>query len=53
MSIVPFTKLFYDAHFSLYFYHGEHEKGVTIIESSLGTKQGDPQRSPLFTLTHY
>jgi len=27
--------------------------GVTIIESSLGIKQGDTLRSPLFTLAHY
>ncbi len=34
MSIVPFTMLFCGAHFSLYYQHGQHEKMVTIIESS-------------------
>jgi hypothetical protein len=28
-------------------------EGVTIIESSLGTRQGDPLRGPLFVLAHY
>ncbi len=28
-------------------------KGVTIIESYLGTRQGDPLRGPLFALAHY
>ncbi len=37
-SIVPFTKLFYDVHFFLYFQHRRHVEGVTIIESFLGTK---------------
>jgi hypothetical protein len=40
-NIIPSTKLFYDAYFSLYFQHGQHEKGVTIIESSSNTRQGD------------
>jgi len=38
VSIVPFTKLFYGAHFSFYYQHGQHVEGVTIIESSFGTK---------------
>jgi len=37
-SIVPFTKLFYGAHFSFYYKHGWHVEGVTIIESSLGMR---------------
>jgi hypothetical protein len=28
-------------------------EGVTIIESSFGTKQGDPLGGPLFDLAHY
>ncbi len=28
-------------------------KGVTIIESFLGTRQGDPLGGPLFVLAHY
>ncbi len=28
-------------------------EGVTIIESTLGMKQGDPLRGPLFVLAHY
>jgi len=35
MSIVLFTRIFYGVHFSLYYQHGQHEKGVTIIESSM------------------
>jgi hypothetical protein len=31
----------------------EHGEGVTLIESSLGTRQGDPLGGPLFALTHY
>jgi hypothetical protein len=42
VNIVPFPKLFYRAHFSLYYQHGWHVEGVTIIESSLGIRQGDP-----------
>jgi hypothetical protein len=52
-NIVPFIKLFYGAHSSLYFQHGWHVERVTIIESSSGTKQGDPLRGPLFALVHY
>jgi hypothetical protein len=37
MNIIFFTK-FYCAHSSFYYQHGQHEKGVTIIESFLGTK---------------
>jgi len=32
---------------------GSMKEGVTIIESTLGTKQGDPLGGPLFPLTHY
>jgi hypothetical protein len=28
-------------------------EGVTIIESTLGTKQGDPLGGPLLVLAHY
>jgi hypothetical protein len=28
--------------FILFFQHGQHEKAFTIIESTLGMKQGDP-----------
>jgi hypothetical protein len=45
--------LFYGAHSSLYFQHGWHVEGVTIIESFSSTKQGDPLRGPLFALVHY
>ncbi len=45
--------LFYGAHFSFYYQHGQHVEGVTIIESFLGMKQGDPLRGPLFVLAHY
>jgi hypothetical protein len=38
VSIIPFTKLFYGVQFSFYYQHGQHVEGVTIIESSLGTK---------------
>jgi hypothetical protein len=38
VSIDPFTMLFYGVHFFLYYQHGHHEEGVTIIEFSLGTK---------------
>ncbi len=44
VSIVPFTKLFYDVHFSLYYQHGWHVERVTIIELFSNTKQGDPLR---------
>jgi hypothetical protein len=53
VNIVPFTKLFYGVHSSLYYQHGLHVEGVIIIESSLGTRQGDPLGGPLFTLAHY
>jgi hypothetical protein len=52
-NIIFFTKLFYGVHFSLYYQHGQHEEGVTIIESSSSTKQGDPLRDLLFALAHY
>jgi len=54
MNIVSFINLFYGVHSSFYYQHGQHElKGVTIIESSLGTRQGDPLKGPLFALAHY
>jgi hypothetical protein len=54
MNIVFFTNLFYGVHSFFYYQHGQHEpKGVTIIESSLGTRQGDPLKGPLFALAHY
>jgi hypothetical protein len=37
-SIVPITRLFYGAYFFIYYYHGQDEKGVTIIESSSNTR---------------
>ncbi len=49
----PFIRLFYGTHFSLYYQHGRHVEGVTIIESSLGTRQGDPLKGLLFALAHY
>jgi hypothetical protein len=52
-NIVPFTMLFYGTHYPLYYQHRRHVEGVTIIESSLGTRQGDPLRGPLFVLAHY
>jgi len=30
-SIVPFTRLFYDAHFFLYFQHGQHAEGSPLL----------------------
>jgi hypothetical protein len=53
MSIVPFTMLFYGAHSSFYYQHGWHVEKVTIIESSLGTKHGDPLGDILFDLAQY
>ncbi len=41
-NIVSFTRLFYGVHSFIYYQHGWHVEGVTIIESSLGTKHGDP-----------
>jgi hypothetical protein len=38
LSIVSFTKLFYGTHYFFYYQHGRHVVGVTIIESSLGTR---------------
>jgi len=52
-NIVPFTRLFYGIHYPLYYQHGRHVEGVTIIESSLGMRQGDPLGGPLFALAHY
>jgi hypothetical protein len=51
-NIVPFTRSFYGVHYSLYQY-GWHVEGVIIIESTLGTRHGDPLGGLLFTLTHY
>jgi hypothetical protein len=44
--------LFFGVHFSFYYQHGQHKEGVTIIESSLGARHGDPLRGP-FALAHY
>lgn len=52
-NIVLLTKLFYGVHYFLYYQHGQREEGVTIIESLLGMRQGDPFRGLLFALTHY
>jgi hypothetical protein len=52
-SIIPFTKLFYGIHSSLYYQHEQYVEGVTIIESSSSMKQGDPLGRPLFVLAHY
>jgi hypothetical protein len=52
VSIVPFTRLFYDVHSFFYYQHGRHVEGVTIIESSSSTRQGDPLRGLLFVLAH-
>jgi len=52
-NIVPFTKLFYGAHFSFYFQHGQHVEGVTVIESFSSMKQGDFLGGLLFALAHY
>ncbi len=52
-NIVPFTKLFYGFHFFFHYQHGWHVEGVTIIESSLSMRQGDPLGGPLFILAHY
>jgi hypothetical protein len=51
-NIFPFTMLFYDAHSSFYYQHGHHADGVIIIESSSGTKQGDPLKGLVFVLSH-
>jgi hypothetical protein len=53
VSIVPFTKLFYGIHFSLYYQHGRHVKGVTIIGSSSSTRQGNPLGGLSFVLAYY
>jgi hypothetical protein len=45
--------LFYDVHSSLYYWHKQHEEGVTIIESSSSMRQSDPLGYLLFSLTHY
>jgi hypothetical protein len=52
-DIVPFSILFYGAHSSLYYQHGWHVEGVTIIESSSCIRWGDPLEGPLFVLAHY
>jgi hypothetical protein len=52
-SIVPFTRLFYGAHFSLYYQQRQSVEGATIIESSLSMKQGNPLKGLLFALAHY
>jgi hypothetical protein len=45
--------LYYGVHSSFYYQHGQHVEGVTIIESSSRTKQGDPLGDFLFVLAHY
>jgi hypothetical protein len=52
-SIVPFIRLFYDTYYPLYYQHRWHVEGVTMIESSLITRQGDPLGAPLHILAHY
>ncbi len=52
-NIVPFIMLFYGVHSFSYYQHGRHVEGVTIIESSLGTRQGDSLGGSLFVLAHY
>jgi len=52
-SIVPFTRLFYGVHSFIYYQHGRHVEGVTIIESSSSMRHGDPLRGLLFVLAHY
>ncbi len=52
-SIIPFTKLFYGTHSSLYYQHGQHAEGITIIESTSGMRQDDPLGGLLFALAHY
>jgi hypothetical protein len=39
--------------FFLNYQHGQHEEGITIIESSLSTKQDDLLKDFLFALAHY
>ncbi len=54
LAIIVFSsKLFYDVHSSLYYQHGQHEEGVTIIESFSGMRQGDPLGGLSFALVHY
>jgi len=53
VNIVLFTKSFYGAHYSFYHQHEQHKKGIIIIESSSGMKQGDPLNGLLFALAHY
>jgi hypothetical protein len=52
VNIVPFIRLFYGVHSSLYYQHGWHVEGVTIIKSSSNMKHDDPLRGPLFVLAH-
>jgi hypothetical protein len=53
VSIVRFIKLFYGAHFSLYYQHGQQVERITIIESFSHMRQGDPLGGLLFALAHY
>jgi hypothetical protein len=53
VNIVPFTRLFYGAHSSLYYQHGRHVEGVTILESFSSVRQSNPLRGLLFALAHY
>jgi len=52
-NIIFFTMLFYGVHSFLYYQPGQHEEGVTIIDSSSSTRQGDLLRGILFALAHY
>jgi hypothetical protein len=52
-ALSPFIRLFYGVHFSIYYQHGRHMEVVTIIESFLGMRQGDPLGGFLFALAHY
>jgi hypothetical protein len=52
VNIVPFT-MFYGAHFFFYYQHGQHEEGVTIIESPSSMEVGWILRWFLFALAHY
>ncbi len=52
-ALSPFTMLFFNVHYSFHEQHEQHKEGVTIIESSLGARQGDPLRGPLFAIVCY
>jgi hypothetical protein len=52
-TLPPLLGLFYGVHSFFYYQHGQYVEGVSIIESFLGMKQGDPLRGFLFALAHY